>query len=186
VQNRVILFAGKFEEKKRPRDLLEAFMQARLPEVSLLMVGNGEQETALRRDYARANIYFAPFQNQSRMPRVYMAGDVFVLPSYGNQETWGLAVSEAMCMGRPIIVSDHVGCARDLVQDRKNGLIFPAGNVSALANALREAFADTPRLKSWGECSHRIIQGYSYASATRGLKQAMDFVLRKNALASAA
>lgn len=185
-QHRVIVFAGKFEEKKRPRDLLEAFKLAQLHEVSLLMVGNGAQEVELRRNYPDANIYFAPFQNQTLMPRVYMAGDVFVLPSYGNEETWGLAVNEAMCTGRPIIVSDHVGCARDLVHHGKNGLKFAAGNVPALAGALREAFADGQRLKNWGEKSRTMIQNYSYATATRGLEEALEFVFRKDAVASAA
>lgn len=185
-QNRVILFAGKFEAKKRPRDLLEAFRRSRLRDVSLLMVGNGELEVALRRDYQDANIYFAPFQNQSLMPRTYMAGDVFVLPSYGGGETWGLAVNEAMCMGRPVIVSDHVGCSQDLVQNRKNGLVFPAGNVPALCEALHLAFADVERLKSWGVDGFNIIQDYSYAAATRGLSQALEFVLRKEVMASAA
>lgn len=186
VQNRVILFAGKFEAKKRPRDLLEAFKQAQLRDVSLLMVGNGEQEVGLRRDFQDGNIHFAPFQNQSLMPRTYMAGDVLVLPSYGSGETWGLAINEAMCMGRPVIVSDHVGCAQDLVRNGKNGLIFPAGNVSALAEALRESIADVEKLKSWGENGRNMIQDYSYAAATGGLSQALEFVLRKEAMASAA
>ncbi len=183
VQHRVVLFAGKFEEKKRPRDLLEAFRRAQLKDVSLLMVGNGAQEEGLRRDFTDENIFFAPFQNQTLMPRVYMAGDVFVLPSYGNEETWGLAVNEAMCMGRPLIVSGHVGCARDLVQDRNNGLVFPAGDVPALAKALQDTFADEQRLKLWGANSRAVIQDYSYAAATRGLDQALEAVLKKSATA---
>ncbi len=180
VRHRVILFAGKFEEKKRPRDLMEAFRRAQLNDVSLLMVGNGAQEEGLRRDIADKNIRFAPFQNQSLMPRVYMAGDVFVLPSYGNEETWGLAVNEAMCMGRPVIVSNHVGCARDLVKDRNNGLVFQAGDVPALARALQEAFSDEGRLKMWGANSRRVIQDYSYAAATRGLDAALQSVSKKS------
>src|SRR5262249_5607505 len=149
---RLILFAGKYEEKKRPLDLLRAFTDARLEGVSLLFVGSGELEEELRANAAgRRNIYFAAFQNQSRMPTVYAACDLFVLPSYGPSETWGLAVNEAMCMGRAVVVSDHVGCARDLVLPGETGLVFRAGDVNALAQSLRSAFSDPARLKLWGE-----------------------------------
>lgn len=172
---KVILFAGKFEEKKRPRDLIAAFKQAQLPDATLLLVGNGAQESVLRQDaLGRHDIAFAPFQNQTQMPRTYAAGDVFVLPSHGSEETWGLAVNEAMCLRRPIIVSDHVGCAQDLVKSGRNGLIFPAGNVAALADVLREALADADRLKAWGRASREIIQDYDYAHATAGLRKALE------------
>jgi glycosyltransferase involved in cell wall biosynthesis len=174
---RVILFAGKFEPKKRPRDLVAAFKQARLENTTLLLVGSGEQEKILRADAAgQPDIVFAPFQNQTQMPRTYMAGNVFVLPSFGRGETWGLAVSEAMCMSRPVIVSNHVGCAQDLVQPRRNGLVFPAGDVAALTSALREIFVNPGQLEIWGARSREIIQGYDYEHATQGLRAALEFV----------
>jgi glycosyltransferase involved in cell wall biosynthesis len=171
----VVLFAGKFERKKRPRDLAAAFRRADLPGTRLLMVGSGEEENELRADAAGGpRILFAPFQNQTEMPRTYAAADLFVLPSFGRGETWGLAVNEAMCLGRPIIVSSHVGCAQDLVQSGRNGLVFPAGDIPALVGALRDAFSDPVRLKTWGAASREIIQNYSYDEATRGLRQALD------------
>lgn len=170
----VILFAGKFEAKKRPLDLLRAFIQADLQEAALLFSGAGPLELEMRKQAdGRGDIFFAPFQNQSLMPRTYAAADLFVLPSYGPGETWGLAVNEAMCMARPVIVSTHVGCTQDLIQHGNNGLIFPAGNVAALAECLQEALADRARLRNWGKRSQAFIQGYSYTQTTLGLKQAL-------------
>jgi glycosyltransferase involved in cell wall biosynthesis len=178
-QQRVVLFAGKFEPKKRPRDLVAAFKQAALANVTLLLVGNGEQESVLRRDAAgHPHIVFAPFQNQTQMPRTYMTGDVFVLPSFGGGETWGLAINEAMCMGRPVIVSSHVGCGSDVIQPGGNGLVFPAGDVAALAGALREVLAEPGRAGEWGVRSREIICGYDYAHAAEGLNAALEFVNR--------
>ena len=194
--HKVILFAGKFEPKKRPGDLIAAVKLAKLENTTLLMVGNGELEPELRAAAlgpappsqlsafsisAFPHIVFAPFQNQTRMPRTYAAADVFVLPSFGRGETWGLAVNEAMCMGRPVIVSDHVGCVQDLVHGHRNGLIFPAGNVPALAAALQEAFAEPRRLRAWGEQSREIIKGYSYEQATKGLLAALEYLQEENA-----
>jgi glycosyltransferase involved in cell wall biosynthesis len=173
----VILFAGKFEEKKRPLDLLQAFINSRLENAVLLFVGAGSLETEMRmRATGHANIIFAPFQNQSQMPRVYEIGDIFVLPSYGSDETWGLAINEAMCMARPVIVSTHVGCFADLVQNGRNGLVFPAGDMAALEDCLKEACADRERLHRWGNEGQAIIQNYSYTQATVGLKQALTFL----------
>jgi glycosyltransferase involved in cell wall biosynthesis len=173
----VILFAGKFEDKKRPLDLLQAYLQANLLNVSLLFTGAGPLEAELRSNAAsHPNIYFAPFQNQSMMPRTYAIADVFVLPSYGSGETWGLAINEAMCMARPVITSTHVGCTQDLVNPYKNGLVFPAGDVAALSKCLQKAFANPTQLKSWGAESHRIVSAYSYAQTTQGLKEALMYL----------
>lgn len=171
---RVVLFAGKLIEKKRPQDLLHAFRRAALPNAALLYVGSGELEESVRAAAGRdAMVFFAPFANQSEMPMVYAAADMFVLPSRGPGETWGLAVNEAMCMGLPIVASSHVGCARDLVQDGVNGVVFPAGDVEALANALREVLADDVRRIAMGEHSRVAIEKWTYAQATSGLREAL-------------
>ncbi|MFM7885547.1 MAG: glycosyltransferase family 4 protein [Pseudanabaena sp.] len=173
----IILFAGKFETVKQPINLIKAFINAELINVSLLVVGSGHLEKEMR-DLSKYNrkIYFAPFQNQSLMPRTYAISDLFILPSYS--ETWGLAINEAMCMGKPVIVSNHVGCAADLVKPWENGLIFEAGNVDALTDCLREAMSDRDRLKQWGKESKKIIANYTYDRVIAGLKQALKAVLK--------
>ena len=169
---------GKIREKKRPLDLLQAFQ--RLGEesrASLLFVGAGHQEAILRaRAAGTPHVHFAPFQNQSQMPRTYAAADLVVLPSYGSGETWGMAINEALCLSRPVIVSDHVGCAQDLVHPYRNGMVFPAGNVEALTDALRTALSDPARLVQWGKEGREIISGYAYKVASQGLFSALEFL----------
>src|SRR4029077_15252629 len=97
------------------------------------------------------------FQNQSEMPRTYAAADLFVLPSYGSEETWGLAINEALCAAKPVIVSNHVGCGPDLVHAFQNGLVFQAGSVDSLADALREALSNRERLLRWGQKGQKIV-----------------------------
>jgi glycosyltransferase involved in cell wall biosynthesis len=171
----VILFVGKFEPNKRPLDLLHAFLQASLLQAALLFVGSGSLENDLRTQATgHTNVYFAPFQNQTQMPRTYAVADVVILSSYS--ETWGLAINEAMCLSRPVIVSDQVGCAQDLVHPGQNGLIFPAGNVLALASSLQEALSQPQRLQKWGNVSKQLISSYSYAQTTQGLQQALHYL----------
>jgi len=178
----VVLFAGKFEEKKRPLDLLAAFvqLQARQPtakQMALLFVGNGTQETQLRTqagDRIGRSVFFAPFQNQSGMPKVYACANLLVLPSFGNGETWGLAVNEAMNLARPCIVSSHVGCGPDLVCDEQNGWLFEAGNVDALTAALAKALdAGRDGLAAMGEQARQDVAAFSFDVSAAALRDAV-------------
>ncbi len=141
---RVLLFVGKFEPKKCPLELMDACATWPAGDWRLLLVGDGELGDGVRRRAAAQPERFQvlPFQNQSRMPLVYRLGDVFVLPS-AYQETWGLAVNEALACGRPALVSDRVGCAADVIQPGRNGAVFPTGDFTAL-RAAWEQFRDRP------------------------------------------
>ena len=161
----VVLFAGKLGEKKAPDVLLDAFLHLENEEAHLAVVGSGPMEEALRdeaKDHPRA--HFLGFQNQSRMPVVYRLGDVFVLPSRGPGETWGLAVNEAMACGRPVVVTEKVGCAPDLVDDA-NGRVVPPEEAGALADALDELLADRDRLRALGRRSAERIRYWSISAA---------------------
>ena len=107
------------------------------------MAGSGELEQELRQfcaEHALDNIVFTGFVNQSELPALYAASDVFVLPS--EHEPWGLAVNEAMCASLPVVVSREVGCVADLVRDGVNGYTPAAGDIEGLARALRRLIED--------------------------------------------
>lgn len=171
--NFVFLFAGKFESKKRPLDLLRAFNTLEAPNISLLFVGSGELEDQLRTE-STDRVFFAPFQNQSLMPRTYAMGNCLVLPSYGRGETWGLAVNEAMNLAIPAIVSSHVGCGPDLVLKDRTGWIFTAGDTGALAAAMQEACSAPDQAKEMGLAARDHVASFSYDTATKALLEAIQ------------
>jgi glycosyltransferase involved in cell wall biosynthesis len=119
-------------------------------------------------------VAFLPFANQSEMPARYLLADVFALPSRGCHETWGLAVNEAMHMGRPCLVSDRVGCQQDLVTDGNTGWVFRTEDADGLRRKLSEALAADPA--AFRPRVAARIAGYSYAAATEGLLQAIRCV----------
>ena len=129
--------------------------------IKLLFVGNGVLEDELKsQTNGDPDIRFLPFQNQSLMPVVYRLGDIFCLPSVS--ETWGLAVNEAMACEQPVLVSDKVGCAVDLVTEHKNGWIFQAGNINDLVNKLKW-FRDHPQeLKSMGANGKDVVKSRTF------------------------
>ena len=144
-----VLFCGKFIPKKRPLDLVVAVRQvaqsAGRP-LHLLFAGDGELATILREELARAPAVpasFTGFLNQTGIPAAFVAADCLVLPSdYG--ETWGLVVNEALAAGRPVIVSDHCGCAEDLAAPLGAAHVFPCGDTAALADCLRTVITRPP------------------------------------------
>jgi glycosyltransferase involved in cell wall biosynthesis len=156
---------------KRSRSLGES-----RPLPYLLIVGAGEQrqriESRLHQasEQDREGIRMPGFRNQSELPRFYDLCDAFVLPSI--HEPWGLVVNEAMNAAKAIVVSDQVGCQPDLVTDGDNGVVFPARDVGALADALASVLADPIACRKMGERSLHRIQAFSFEANVRGLMQA--------------
>lgn len=159
----VFLYAGKLEEKKNVSLLLDTFSQILDPKVTLLIVGNGPLEQSLKKKFGKySNIIFIDFQNQRDMPAVYQIADIFVLPSKGPLETWGLSINEAMASGKPVLVSDTCGAAIDLVQNGVNGFIFRSRDEKDLLDKMRKLLEPGTDLQKMGNASLEIIKEWNY------------------------
>ena len=184
----VFICAAKLIEQKRPLDVLAAFARcpAAIRERShLVFVGDGALREAVARAATelgvRARVTITGFVNQSAMPAWYAAGDALILAS-DTMETWGLVVNEAMAAGLPVVVSDAVGCAPDLVEQGENGLIFPLGDVDALAACMaRVAALDERERAEWGACSRRRVADFSIDQLVTATRTAMHDVLQATA-----
>ncbi|MDB6171244.1 MAG: glycosyl transferase group 1 [Chthoniobacteraceae bacterium] len=172
----VVLFAGKFETKKRPLELIRAILANADPNIVLVMVGDGHLGNEVRQlaSSKPGRVFILPFENQSRMPVVYRLGDVFVLPSAFG-ETWGLAVNEALACGRPAIVSDKVGCASNLIEAGVNGAVFPADCWDEFAVELHHI-----QMASWAKDQlsiQRTCELFSIASTEKSLSCTVAAIL---------
>jgi glycosyltransferase involved in cell wall biosynthesis len=172
-----VLYAAKFTPRKRPADLLEAARRLKFETArpfTIVMAGSGELEAELRAfcaEHALDYVVFTGFVNQSELPRLYAASDIFVLPS--EHEPWGLAVNEAMCAGLPIVVSREVGCVVDLVKDGVNGYTPAAGDVEGLARALQRLIEDEDLRRRQGLESLARIRQWSYRQCLEGIRLAL-------------
>jgi len=162
----VLLFVGKFQLKKNPTILLNAFSAINQTDIHLVFVGNGELEIDLKNNGSnlknKDNIHFISFQNQIYLPVIYQAADIFCLPSKGPGESWGLAVNEAMAAGNAIIVSDRVGCAADLVRDGVNGFVFNHSNQDQLKEILLKLVENKDQIALMGNSSKKIIENWTF------------------------
>lgn len=170
----VILYAGKFEARKRPVDLARASLALERPELMIVLVGGGALQGEIDAIAAAHpdRVRVLPFQNQTRMPIVYRLGDLFVLPSaYG--ESWGLAVNEALAAWRPVLVSDRVGCASDVV-DPKCGRVFAANDLAALQQALGDMTAEPERLRDMRSAAAKRAWQFDIAATEDALISAVN------------
>src|SRR5205085_5919320 len=100
----------------------------------------GPQRVTLERKAEGTRVRMLGELDEHRLAEAYVAADVFALLS--THEPWGVVVNEAAASGLPLVLSDRVGAARDLLRDGENGLLVPAGDTDAAADALRRLAAD--------------------------------------------
>lgn len=179
----VFAFFGKLYPRKAAFDLLVAFEKLKPKKAALLFVGDGESRKSLEDYTARrdvSNVRFTGFVNQSMLPMYYGLADVVVLPS--RAETWGLVVNEAMACDCAVVVSDVCGCTPDLVHEGENGYIFPAGDVEALSEILRQLANDPERIQAMKRASKEIITDWSPDICAARIAEAVtNVVIREKA-----
>ncbi len=173
----VVFFASKLTRQKRVRDLFAAFVLAvrQCHALFLLIAGSGEEENWLREQIVASGldqkVRLLGFVNQAELPRLYAASDICVLPS--EEEEWGLVVNEAMSAGLPVVVSDGVGAAADLVEGQGTGIIYPVGDIAALADALARLGVDQELRAAMGERAREVIGRWDVAACVDGIVQAV-------------
>ena len=106
-----------------------------------------------------------------RIVEPYVSADVFALLS--AREPWAVVVNEAAACGLPLVLSDRVGAAHDLLRDGENGALVPAGDVDAAAKALRELAADPKRRAEQGARSRELARDWGYGPSVEGFLDAV-------------
>ncbi|HYM81498.1 MAG TPA: glycosyltransferase family 4 protein [Candidatus Limnocylindria bacterium] len=186
-----LLFVGRLDPRKGAHDLIAA-----MPEVvartrgraRLLIVGDSYLRPKLEASVARevrAHVHFLGHVPSHDLPRWYATGDVFVSPASGN-ESFGIVLLEAMASGRAVVASDIPGY-RSVVNPGENAVVFPPGDVTALAATLAALVADPARRRALGERGRTHALEFSWPKVTdriEGLYR--DILARRGRLHSAA
>lgn len=171
---RVVLSLAKFGPREAPWDLLRAFpaIAATDSAAHLVLAGDGPERGALEAE-ARAlglaeRIAFPGYVRYPDLPALYGAADLFVHPA--AEERWGVSVQEALACGLPVVASERVGAARDLIEIGRNGFRYPAGDTEALSQAILAALALS---RAEVEAANReILSRWDYAATWRHLLDA--------------
>ncbi len=157
---------------KNPTFVLDLAQLCKHLPLSFVLVGDGYLKPELqRRAQGQSNVFFMGFQNQSIMPAVYRMGDVYLMPSLS--ETWGMGINEAMACGIPVIASEQVGCATDLVLENKTCITFHLGDAEKCRKFLELLCNDSRRLTEMGACASTLIQFFSFSHIVDSVVRAM-------------
>lgn len=140
----VLLFVGRLTRDKGIPELMKAFSQlvVRFPDLRLLLVGCFEGGDPLPFDTRRflethPNVIFAGAVRDTAP--YYATADVLVLPSH--REGLPTVILEAQAAGIPVVGASATGIV-DIVAHGETGLLFPVGDVQALAAAIAKLLTD--------------------------------------------
>ena len=172
----LMLFVGRLEREKGVESLLEAWRGGNLgSEATLVVVGRGPLAEKART--AGPGVRVLGYVPAADLPPLYRAVDVLVVPSVRTAtftEPWGLVVNEAMLQRTPVIASDAVGAvAGGLVEDGRNGLVYPAGDVPALTARLHALLAAPELRERLGEAARADAARLTPAAWADGMSHAL-------------
>jgi glycosyltransferase involved in cell wall biosynthesis len=175
-----VLFAGRLAPEKDVASLIR--VAATVPRLFVLVVGGGPLESALKEMAGRllpGRHCFAGFLNQDKLPEAYAAADLLSVPS--GYEPWGLTCNEAMVSGLPLVVSDRVGAAADLVVTGRTGWSYRYGDDSDHSEALAKAVS---ALRIRGDelraAVRRRIEEFDYPAQVAGLRAALSHAIGRD------
>lgn len=155
-----VLYVGRLRTRKAVAVLMLAMRLLRdsIPDVRLLIVGDGEQVVPLGRlreqFQLKGTVQFAGKIDRDRLAAYYQAADVYCLPSI--YEGFPLAILEAMAAGLPVVATRVSGNPEAVVHG-ETGLLVEKESAEELAEALRSLLQDIPGARAMGERGRRRL-----------------------------
>lgn len=164
----IVLSVARLAPEKGLDELVRAVDEAGDSRLLLVVAGEGGERSRLE-EVARdlgVRLVLTGDVDWERIVELYVAADVFALLS--EREPWAVVVNEAAACGLPLVLSDRVGAAHDLLRHGENGALVASGDVSAAGRALGELAADPERRRVWGERSRELAADWGYGPSVDG------------------
>ncbi len=179
-----LLYSGSLIPRKGV-DLLAAAcvrLLPRYPELAIDWVGTGSCEPALKKQLAAFSnrVHFHGFQQWDDLPRFYAQADVLCAPS--RYDGWAMVVPEGLAAGLPVIATDRMGAAIDLIESGQNGWIVQAGSARAMEEGLQAAInVDSETYAAMSSRARDIANTHSLMTGVERWLAAMHASLKANA-----
>ncbi len=181
----VACVVGKLVSWKNQDHIIDAMLILETQNVfiHLFILGSGPMEEEWKQKamlLKKSKVIFTGFVNPKELPLFYAASDMYIHPA--SVEPHSIAISEAIYMGCPIIISDRCGSFGDTddVQEGKNGFVYPFGNTLKLAEMVRTLISDTNLRTQFGKYSHNIANGFQLKSHVTAINQIKNLIIDKN------
>lgn len=168
-----VLSVARLAPEKGHDTLIRAVAAAGDPYLKLVLAGSGperERLVGLAETLGIRPVLVGDLPHE-RLIEVYCAADVFALLS--EREPWGVVVNEAAACGLPLVLSDRIGAAPDLLRDGENGSLVPAGDEAAAAEALRRLASDPEARRLAGTRSRELVADWGYGPSVESFVAAV-------------
>lgn len=172
-----IAYVGRLKKYKSVDQLIRAFAVIRpsIPDAELLIVGKGDHEPALRAlaDELRVgeSIKFIGFITEEE--KLHLLGRSWVCVNPSIKEGWGIVNIEASACGTPSVAADSPGL-RDSVKDGVTGLLYPYGNIAALADTLKRLLTDEPLRAMLGKNGIAFARSFDWEATTDAVEGVLE------------
>jgi glycosyltransferase involved in cell wall biosynthesis len=141
--------------ERRPRDGAVVLSVARnVPEKGFDVLTRACAEAGVQLDLVTGGL------SEDELAQRYVDADVVALLS--RHEPWGVVVNEAATSGLPLVLSDRVGAAYDLLREGENGFLVPAEDAGAAAEAFRLLAGDAKLRRRMGKRSRELARAWGY------------------------
>ena len=165
-------FIGRLdEERKGLATLLAAFAEvvAARPGVRLLVAGRGDIDEVAEDipAHVRSSVTFLGEVSETDKARLLRTIDVYVAPNLGG-ESFGIILVEALAAGAPVLASD-LDAFRRVLDEGRVGVLFPTGDVGALAAALAGLLSDDAKRIALCEAGSRWVRRYDWETVASDL-----------------
>ena len=149
-EEKLVVYVGRLAPEKQVADLR---VLHDMPGVRLLIVGDGPERDALRRDMPRAR--FAGFRSGTDLAAHLASADLFVHP--GELETFGQTIQEAMASGLPVIAPRRGGPV-DLVTPSRTGWLYTPGMLDELRDRAADLLFDDAKREAFGAAALESVR----------------------------
>ena len=177
----IFIFVGRVDREKRLDVLLHAVQQLPDLDFQVVIVGKGLHLKTLRhlsRELGVADkVLFTGYLPAEDLPYALDSADIFVMPS--EAELQSIATLEAMASGLPVLAANKHALP-ELVEDGRNGYLFPPGDAEALAQKMTDMLMHPEHWPAMGEASRQVAMHHDLAKSIAAYQQIYRQVLEAN------
>tara|TARA_B110000027_G_scaffold95490_1_gene100817 strand:+ start:638 stop:1783 length:1146 start_codon:yes stop_codon:yes gene_type:complete len=173
---KIVLFVGKFIERKRPLDFLKlADYYKNKKDIKFVMIGDGELMKDCKefiKMKSLSNVSILGFCNQKVTRDIYNITDVLILPS--EYDTWGLVINEAMSCGVSVVSSAQCGASYDLVKNKSTGFVYDNKNFKVLLRKFDMLIKNRKKIVKYKKNSKLLISKFTYSKTIDSINQILN------------
>lgn len=172
----IILYVGRLVKEKDLEDLIQVnrTLKKRNIDFNMVFVGSGPMAKKLKKELPHA--HFTGHLSDQDLYQWYATGDVFAYPS--TTETFGLVIQEAFSSGIPVVGVNQGGVG-SLIEDGKNGLLFPPHDIGAFADKLQLLLHDSDLRRKMGKTARKTSLNNSWDKVNGKIVQSYENLIKR-------